>query len=134
MIDVDDLPAHRVLVGLDRRNDQPLHGGHLGPERRGRRAGGQRGGNRREHVPSIEGGAPRREEEPRLGQVDDTEGCFGRRRQREEPVVGTDEEGARRLDAERPPGAADAGVDDRHVHGAGREVRDGRPQHERPGE
>ena len=97
-------------------------------------AGGERRGDRREDVAPVEGGAPRRQEEALVGELMMRRTLERGAASERSAVVGPDEERPRRLDAERPPRAADARIDHRDVDRAGRKVGHRLPQHERAGE
>ena len=71
VVDVDHLAAERARLAHRAGELEALQVPHLGAQALGRCAGSQGGGDRREHVASVEGGAARGEEEALLGQVND---------------------------------------------------------------
>jgi hypothetical protein len=133
-VDVDDLAADPPRLDGGNRRREAYHLRDLRAERGGRGPDGQRGGDRREYVPSVERRASGLEEESLVGEMDDAAGRVGGRGEREDAVVRADEERARRLDADRPARAPDPGVDDRDVNRPRREVRRRVPERERAGE
>ena len=97
-------------------------------DRRERDAVGERGGDRGEDVATVEGRADRAQALGRVADVDGLDHAAERLGgDRQQAVVGSDEDPLRRRDAQRDrtARAADAGVDDREVH-ARRAVAEGR--------